>query len=365
MKILFVSHTANFSKFNLPYMRYLRSLGWMVHYASAGEEIIKDCNEQFTVPFRRSPISPKNILAYRELKKIVKKNNYDIIHTHTPTGGVITRLVTITNRKHKPRVIYTTHGFHFYKGSSLLSWLIFYPIEKFLSYFTDDLVAINKEDYSVAKNKMHAKRTHYIPGVGIDLKKFSPVSLRQKDKIRKKNHYSTKDILLVCVGELNKNKNQSVIIKALSHIKNPNLKLLLVGTGENQSNLEVLSHNLGVSDRVKFLGYRHDMDELYQMSDIAVSASIREGLGLGIVEAMACGLPVLCSVNRGHSEIIIDTQNGKFFDPLNEFDLSAKLKDLLKDQSTYTKKHNAKSAQRFSIEKSLAIMKKVYDYEYF
>lgn len=305
-------------------------------------------------------MSPKNFLAYRELKKIVKQNDYDIIHSHTPTGGVIARLVTITNRKNRPRVIYTTHGFHFYKGSSLLSWLMFYPIEKLLSYFTDDLVTINKEDYGVAKNKMHAKRTHYIPGVGVDLKKFSPVSLRQKEKIRKKNHYSTKDILLICVGELNKNKNQSVIIKALPHIKNPNLKLLLVGTGENQSNLETLAYDLGVSDRVEFLGYRYDVDELYQMSDIAVSSSIREGLGLGIVEAMACGLPVLCSVNRGHSEIIIDAQNGKFFDPLNELDLLAKLKELLKSQSTNTREHNAKSAQRFSIEKPLAIMAKVY-----
>lgn len=361
MKILFVSHTANFSKFNLPYMHYLRDLGWTVHYASAGEETVKDCDKHFTVSLRRSPLSPKNITAYKELKKIINKNSYDIVHSHTPTGGVIARLATMKRQSHKPQVIYTSHGFHFYKGSNLLSWLILYPIEKFLSRFTDDLVTINKEDYNLAKNKMHAKRTHHLSGVGVDLGKFSPATTQQKNDLRKKNHYSTKDILLICVGELNKNKNQSVIIKALARIKNPNLRLLLIGIGNQRSALKELAHDLGVENKVDFLGYRQDMNELYQMSDVAISASIREGLGLGIVEAMACGLPLICSKNRGHSEIIIDSQNGKFFDALDEKDLATKIKSTIKERSSLTKAHNAKSAQRFSIEKSLAAMAKVYD----
>lgn len=151
-KILFVSNTANFSKFNLPYMKWFKNEGWQVDYCSAGEEIVQNCDNQFSISIARSPFNLRNIMAYKELKKILYENSYDIIHCHTPMGGVLARLAAKKLwKKHKVKIIYTAHGFHFYKGAPLLNWLVYYPVEKYLSHFTDIIVTINEEDYEKAK----------------------------------------------------------------------------------------------------------------------------------------------------------------------------------------------------------------------
>ncbi len=151
-KVLFLSNTANFSKFNRPYMRWFKAKGWQVDYCSAGEEEVADCDNQFAISIARSPFSLKNIRAYHEVKKILLENQYDILHCHTPMGGVIGRLAAKKLwQKGKIKVIYTAHGFHFYKGAPLLNWLLYCPVEKWLSHYTDVIVTINEEDYEKAK----------------------------------------------------------------------------------------------------------------------------------------------------------------------------------------------------------------------
>jgi glycosyltransferase EpsD len=151
-KILFLSNTANFSKFNLPYMKFFREKGWQVDYCSAGEETVPECDNQFAIPISRSPFSFKNFRAYRELRKILLENDYRILHCHTPMGGVLGRLAAKSLwKKGRIKIIYTAHGFHFYKGSSIFSWLFYFPVEKFLSCCCDVIVTINEEDYEKAK----------------------------------------------------------------------------------------------------------------------------------------------------------------------------------------------------------------------
>ena len=158
-KILFTSHTANFSKFNRPLMRMLRGTlekpyddlnvgDWQVDYASANEEPIKDADNVYRVDFARSPLRfDKHVKACRQLKKIIAEGDYDIIHCHTPVGAMLTRLAAQNARKKGTKVIYTAHGFHFYKGAPLINWLAYYPVEKWLARKTDVLITINKEDY--------------------------------------------------------------------------------------------------------------------------------------------------------------------------------------------------------------------------
>ena len=151
-KILFISNTANFSKFNRPYMRWFKEQGWQVDYASAGEENVLDCDNQYSISIARSPFNLKNLRALKELRKLLSENHYDILHCHTPMGGVIGRLAAKKLwREHKIKVIYTAHGFHFYKGAPLLNWLLYYPMEKWLAACTDVIVTINEEDYERAK----------------------------------------------------------------------------------------------------------------------------------------------------------------------------------------------------------------------
>lgn len=155
-KVLFLSNTANFSKFNLPYMHWFMSQGWQVDYASAGEENVPDCTNQYKISVARSPFHVlKNLKALKELKKILYENHYDILHCHTPMGGVLGRLAAKKLwKEHKIKVIYTAHGFHFYKGAPLLNWILYYPMEKWLSHCTDVIVTINEEDYEKAQKSL-------------------------------------------------------------------------------------------------------------------------------------------------------------------------------------------------------------------
>lgn len=317
-KVLFLSNTANFSKFNRPYMRWFHEQGWQVDYCSQGEEIVKDCDNQYVISIARSPFSVKNLKALKQLKKLLEDNRYDILHCHTPMGGVLGRLAAQKLwRENKIKIIYTAHGFHFYKGAPLQNWLFYYPVEKYLAKYTDVLVTINKEDYDRAMNKFcKITRVEYMDGVGVDLTKFTSVSTTvELNNIRAQLGYSSEDFIITIVAECNRNKNQLFLIKRIPKLVQniPSLKVLIIGK-------ETLPYARRLVDKMKlqrvceFLGYRNDVELFEKISNICFSASIREGLPVNIIEAMACGKICVCSKNRGHNSLIVDNFNGLLFD---------------------------------------------------
>lgn len=311
-KVLFTSHTANFVKFNRPFMRMLKARGYEVHYASAGEEHVPDCDVHHTIPFERSPLKLDNLKAYRRLKRIIDQERFELIHTHTPMGSVVTRLAARDARKRGTRVIYTAHGFHFFKGAPLANWLIYYPIEKVMARFTDTLVTINHEDYVRALAKF-ATDTRYVAGVGIESEKFDvPMTEKEKRELRKSIGVADDDFVLLYIAELNHNKNQAMLLRAIAQIKSstPNLRLLLAGFDSLNGATQQLAKELGIEKNVIFLGYRRDIPYLIQLADVAVSASRREGLPVNIMEAMYVGLPVVATACRGNSDLTSDGKNG-------------------------------------------------------
>ena len=228
-KILFTSHTANFQKFNRPFMRMLRKDDWEVHYASMGEEEILDADKSFIVSFTRNPFTISNIRAYKQLKQIIDRENYDIIHTHTPVGSVVTRLAARRARKRGTRVIYTAHGFHFFTGAPLLNWLIYYPVERLMARHTDTLITINCEDYKRAKRAFKTD-VRYVPGVGVDPERFKPrLTKKQRNDLRRSLGLKPDDFVMIYPAELNKNKNQTMLIAAMEKLTatNPYIHLLI------------------------------------------------------------------------------------------------------------------------------------------
>lgn len=361
-KILFTSHTANFAKFNLPYIKQLRDQGYIVDYASAGEMEVPGVDHHFEIDFARSPFAFwKHVRAYRQLKKLMKREKYDFVHTHTPVGGVITRLAA-KSLKPRPIIFYTTHGLQFYQGASKLDWLLYYPVEKYLARCTDCLVTINNEDYELVKRKFKPGRVERIHGVGVDLQKFHAVSAEKKLELRQKHGLQPKDFVLMYAAELNKNKDQGFLIENLPKLKEqiPRIKLLLAGVGKKEAELKRLVKRLGLTEQVKFLGYRQDLAEFYQLADVAVSASRREGLGLNLVEGMATGLPIVARNNRGHREIVVSPHNGSLFETAEEF--RAAILDLYRfpDKRREIGAWNAKTSEKFALQKSLAKMDTVY-----
>jgi glycosyltransferase EpsD len=112
----------------------------------------------------------------------------------------------------------------------------------------------------------------------------------------------------------------------------PNVKLLLAGEGPLLRECKELAAQLGVEKMIDFLGYRKDIDSLLKMCDCAVGSSIREGLPVNIMEAMACGLPVVATDNRGHRELVRDQKNGWVIEDQNALEFASRFVSLAKNR---------------------------------
>lgn len=294
-------------QFNMSNIRLLLSLGYQIDVAAnftvPGNISLERCNQlkeqlnsmgvtvyDIAIPrkFNIKNIRSANI----KVKRLLEENKYDLIHCHSPFGGVIARHAAKKKRRDGLKVIYTAHGFHFYDGAPLKNWIAFYPVEKHYSRCTDVLITINSEDYNRALTKFHAGKTVKIPSVGVNNAKFNNCSVDSNTK-RSELGLAPSDFVIISVGEMNANKNHQLIIRAIQNI--PEAKYVLVGIGPLKDELVKLSSELGVSDRVKFLGYRTDINELLHMSDCFAFPSLREGLGLAALEALSSGVPVVAS----------------------------------------------------------------------
>ena len=308
------SHIVQFHK---PLVEMLHEHGYEVHVAARNNLAEKNglkldfVDKIYNLPFARSPKSLDNLKAYRRLKRILKQEHYDFVHCNTPMGGIVSRLAATSTRKRGSRVIYTAHGFHFYKGAPLINWLILYPIEKVMASFCDTLITISKEDYRLAKRKFHTNVEH-IHGVGVNSNRYHPVSIQEQLNLRRAEKLKAEDFVILCTGELKKNKNQRVLISAAVRLKHqiPNLVVLLAGNGPTEVELKRQIRNLGVDDQVRLLGYRTDLESILPAVDLVVACSYREGMPLNIIEAMLCKKPIVASRNRGHKELVKNGYNG-------------------------------------------------------
>jgi len=260
------------------------------------------------------------------------------------------------------KVIYTAHGFHFYKGASLLNWLFYYPVEKWLSRYTDVLITINKEDYERAKRSFKAGRIEYVPGVGVDVEKYGSVVVDRKAK-RKELGLAEDDFVLVSTGELNDNKNHKTVIQAVHRLNNPSVKYLICGEGPLKNELLNLVQELGLEHQVMLLGYRTDIIEINHIADVFVFPSFREGLSVALMEAMACGLPVVCSDIRGNRDLVEDGKGGFLVEPKNLLGFTQSMEVLFKDVSLREGmgKYNKDKVQDYDIGIVLDKMKYVYE----
>ena len=274
--------------------------------------VVRNIRTSYNICIRRNPINPINLKALIRLKKIIKENQYDYIHANTPIGGLLARVINLKKLSKKPKIIYTAHGFHFYKGSPLKNWLFYYPIEKILSKRTDILITINNEDFLTSHRKNFKCKIVRIHGVGVDETRFKPISREDCIVKRIDKGFYENSIIGLCIGELNDNKNQETLVRAFSELKNtiPNIRLLLAGNGPNRKKLENLVKNLGLENHIHFLGYVNGIEEFVQISDFIISSSKREGLGLNIIEGMLCKKVIIASKNRGHKELIVHLKNG-------------------------------------------------------
>lgn len=324
-KVLFVAHMdSHIANFHLPYLKWFQDQGYETHVASNSLEStreIKYCDFKHQIDFKRSPFSFKNIKLYKSFKKIVKEHDFELVHAHTPMGGLFTRLAF---KREKTAVFYTAHGFHFLKGGPKSSWIMFYPIEKYLSKYTDELLTINREDYDLATKKF-SKKVHMslVNGVGVNLEDYQTTSKDSQKSLKQELNINENDFIMTYVGEHTKGKNQVYLINAMSDIVKvkPYVKLILVGYGKELDNHKKVIKELNLEENILVLGFRDDINNLLSITDLVVSSSLREGLAKAILEALVAGKPLLVSSVRGNKDLVEESVNGLTFDPkdLNDF----------------------------------------------
>lgn len=376
-KILIVTTNAGFlQKFEDNDVRILIEYGFEVHYASNFDNPVYEFDEEkyramgvimHPIPIQKSPKAfARNLRAYRALKRIIREEGIGYVHCHNPIGGVLGRLAA--SGKNKPYVIYTAHGFHFYEGAPKKNWLVYYPVEKLLARKTDLIITINKEDYNRA-GTFHLKKGGYVAqihGVGVDTDKYIKRA-EQRQKMREQLKIPEGAFHVVSVAELNANKNQSVIIDALSRIQDPDIYFTICGKGVNpQISTETLliekKKQYTYADNIRLLGYRNDIEQVLQSADLFAFPSKREGLGVAAIEAMACSVPVLAAKNRGTNEYMQHGANGYVCTPEDAYTFAMYMRKLKEDAKLRERfgENARKTSANFSIQHTDQVMRSVY-----
>lgn len=369
-KALLITTVSGFvPQFEMNNVKILKKKGYEIHYASNFKTpFYGDDNSKLEgtgivchqIDFARSPIKILNLIkAYKQLNLLKKTIKFDLIHCHTPLGGVLGRVV-FSNIKNT-KILYTAHGFHFYKGAPLINWLMYYPVEKLLSKITDTTITINKEDYKRAKH-FSAGDVQYVPGVGIDVSKMQNKEINV-DLKRESLGIPKEAIIVLSVGEINRNKNHKVIIKAIAELQNKNIYYLICGKGKLMTELSRMIQKYGVEDNIKLLNYRNDIDEIYKISDIYAFPSYREGLSLSLMEAMANGLPCVVSNIRGNKDLITQGKGGYLINPENVDGFKIALSELIENQELRIKmsKENLNKIVDFDLSQIANKMENIYE----
>ena len=331
------SHICQFHK---PLVKMLHEYGCEVHVAARNNLAEKNglkldfVEKLYDIPFERSPFNKRNLTAYKQLKAIIDAGDYDVVHTNTPVGGIVGRLAARTARKKGCQVFYTAHGFHFFNGGPRKSWLIYYPIEKIMCRFTDELITITEEDFELAKQKFSVSVSR-IHGIGASSEKYSVPTETEVARLRQELGIAPDRKVVICTGELNANKNQITALHAMKQAvaQMPEALLLLAGNGPTHDELEAAIEELALRDHAVLLGYHTDLERYVKASDLVLSCSKREGMPLNIIEGMLCGRPAVASVNRGHRELIREGQNGYLLAPTDADGFALRIVQLLKDDS--------------------------------
>lgn len=327
-RILFLTTTRDFlGKFEQGNVKILQNKGFEVHYAAnmqephypIDEEKLKALGVQIhPIAIARSPfLFTDNEKALRQILQLIRRYHIQAIHCHTPVGGLLGRLAGELCREQGVVVVYTAHGFHFYKGAPAVNQLVYYPVEKQLARYTDILIVINEEDYRCAR-KFRLKRgghLYKIPGEGLDTARFRPLPESERKRLRNELGIAEEAFFLVSVGELNENKNHGTVLEALAKLRQqqkggPPIHYGICGDGFLRARLETRIRELGLADMVTLYGYCTNVPEILGCADASVFPSRREGLGMAGLESLAMGVPVIAADNRGTREYMEHGKNG-------------------------------------------------------
>ena len=364
-------------QFNMNNIRILQQMGLQVDVAANFsdysvwpkervelfcKELEENQIEWFQVDFSRKAFNVwKHISSLKQLVCLIKERKYSFVHTHTAIASAITRVAT---KKTNTFVIYTAHGFSFYKGCPAKNKIVFFPVEWLLSNYTDILITINNEDYEIAQRSFKAKKVERIHGVGIPIKDFVG-SKDIRNRVRNSLGIKEDEVLLLSVGELDGLKNHIEIIKAMEELERNGFKLIIAGEGDLKSHHQEYINGHGLENSVKLLGYRNDIADLLTAADIFVFPSYIEGLSVALMEAIAAKKLIACSEIRGNVDTVITPCS--YFKPDDTSTLITtiqRVNNLSSKEKSWMVETNYNNLRQFSADRVNEEMKEIYQRAY-
>ena len=358
-------------RFNQANIAALQSLGLQVELCANfengdGPEIhnqsfVEECGirgvKTHSIPFARHSLTG-SLKCLSQLKELLSREQYDLVHTHTETGGLLLKLAH--SEKGKSKFIFTPHGMSFWKGSSLKSQLVYRPLERWICSAMDMNLGMNMEE--VENLEQWNKRTaHYVHGVGLNVARMQNPS-RSREQMREEFGLTESDKFIVSIGELDDNKNHITVIKALATLGRKDFKYVVCGVGPNKDMLLAEAERMGLKDNVILAGYRSDIPDVLNAADIFVFPSFHEGMPVSALEAMACSLPVVCSAIRGNVDVVKDGDNGYLFKPSDVDTLSRQIALLMENEALRLQMgaKNKEIVREFSLEAVTEELKAIY-----
>lgn len=376
-KVLIVAAKANMiQQFNQHNILILKKLGFEVHVGTnfkefgsmdgtENQKLINWLKEQnvtvHQLDFGRGLGSIKsNLVVIKQIKSILADSSeWAFMHAHSPIGSVLGRVAA---KMCGVKTMYTSHGFHFFKGGPLKNWLIF-PVEWLLGFITDQLIVINSNDLKIS-NWLPIENVEYIPSIGTDVKKMRSVTATERATIRKATRaelgLADDDFVLLNVGELSDLKNQRIIIEAMGKINNPHLKLMIAGVGKKGEEYIARAKELGLENQLLLLGYRNDIQALHFAADLFVFPSHREGFGLGGFEALVDGLKVIGTKNTGMVDYLIGPAYGVLLDTNNQAEVTEAIKMMMQPGYAANEEVDEAFLEKFDSSNVDQIMEEIY-----
>lgn len=327
-KLILVANVSkeHIRKFYIPFIKLMQEKGWTVDVACRMDVPVPEADHAYDLPCDRNPFRGGISKSVKILKGILQENRYDILVCSTVVGSMVARLAADPFREEGLKVIYMCHGLHFFPGASLSRWAMGYPMEKFLAPKTDVIIITNDADLETAKKHLHIPIAEKSHSMGVNLSRFRDAALSAEERAtqRKSLGVAPDDFVLVYVAEIIANKNQAMLLNAFEIVRRsvPSAKLVLVGPEHDNGELRKTIETKDLQKNVLLLGWRSDIPMLLHLADVYVASSKSEGLGLNLIEAMACNLPVIATRNRGHAESVIHEKTGFLVD-VNDSDSMA------------------------------------------
>lgn len=311
----------------------------------------------------RNPLNLWDIVrAIRNLLRLLRSEDCDVIHCNTPIGGVVGRICGAIAGTRK--VIYTAHGFHFYEGGNPVKNIVYRTVESVLARQTDALITINEEDFRAAsKFRLRGNgQVHKVPGVGIDVETFANVD-ETKSEIRSSLGIMDDAFVYTSVGDLLPGKGFRKIIESVAYAQDPNMHIVICGTGPDHDTLLELASDHAVQSQVHLLGKRGDVSRILKAADGFVFASRREGLPRAVMEAMAAGLPCIVSRVRGNVDLIEDGVGGFVVEVDDTEGFAGRMKELrdVPDARLAMGLRNSKESERFRTDSVKSLIREIYE----